>query len=73
MGSKSVALTDDLGRMVTITKAPMRIISLSPSNIEILFALGLENRVVGMTKYFNFSNMSAVSDQDMKVVHVPVR
>lgn len=52
--AKSVALTDDLGRMVIITEAPARIISLSPSNTEILFALGLENRVVGVTKYCNY-------------------
>lgn len=52
--AKSVSLTDDLERAVTITQAPVRIISLSPSNTEILFALGLENRMVGVTKYCNY-------------------
>ena len=49
-----MALTDDLERLVTISEAPPRIISLSPSNTEIVFALGLENRVVGVTKYCNY-------------------
>ena len=45
---------DDLGRSVNIEKIPYRIISLAPSNTEILFALGLEDRVVGVTEYCNY-------------------
>ena len=52
--SRSVSLTDDIGRVVTISEAPARIISLSPSNTEILFALGLQDRVVGVTEYCNY-------------------
>jgi len=52
--ANSVAMTDDLGRDLIIPKAPERIVSLAPSNTEILFALGLENRVVGVTKYCNY-------------------
>jgi len=33
---------------------PQRIISLAPSNTEILFALGLGDRVVGVTEYCNY-------------------
>jgi len=44
-----ITLTDDLGREVTIEALPERIISLAPSNTEILFALGLGHRVVGVT------------------------
>lgn len=33
---------------------PQRIISLTPSNTEILYALGLENRIVGITKYCDY-------------------
>jgi len=40
---------DDLGRLVTINGTPQRIISLAPSNTEILFALGLGDKVVGVT------------------------
>lgn len=47
-------VVDDLGRMVTIDETPQRIISLAPSNTEILFALGLGDRVVGVTEYCNY-------------------
>ena len=47
-------VTDDLGRAISIAGVPERIVSLSPSNTEILFALGLGDRVVGVTKYCNY-------------------
>jgi iron complex transport system substrate-binding protein len=49
-----VNVTDDKGRVVTIDKAPERIVSLSPTNTELLFALGLGDRVVGVTDYCNY-------------------
>jgi iron complex transport system substrate-binding protein len=45
---------DDLGRLVAINGTPQRIISLAPSNTEILFALGLGDKVVGVTDYCNY-------------------
>ena len=45
---------DDLGRLVAINGTPQRIISLAPSNTEILFALGLGGRVVGVTDYCDY-------------------
>jgi iron complex transport system substrate-binding protein len=45
---------DDLGRLVAINGTPQRIISLAPSNTEILFALGLGDRVVGVTDYCDY-------------------
>ncbi len=50
----SFEITDQLGRTVKIEKVPERIISLAPSNTEILFALGLGDRVVGVTSYDNY-------------------
>jgi len=47
-------VVDDLGRSVSIEKVPQRIISLSPSNTEILFALGLEEKVVGVTEFCDY-------------------
>ncbi len=49
-----VVLRDDLGRQVTIEKEPQRIISLSPSNTEILYAIGLDSRIAGVTTYCNY-------------------
>ena len=45
---------DGLGRKVTIDKIPKRIVSLAPSNTEVLFALGLGDKVVGVTEYCNY-------------------
>ena len=46
--------TDDLGREVQLKTMPQRIVSLAPSHTEILFALGLGDRVVGVTRYCNY-------------------
>ena len=50
----SIKVTDQLGRVVKLEKIPERLISLSPSNTEILFALGLGDRVVGVTDYCDY-------------------
>jgi len=55
--------TDDLGREVSIEKVPQRIISLAPSNTEILFALGLGDRVVGVTRYCNYPEEAKQKEQ----------
>ena len=47
-------VTDQLGRTVEFDGVPQRIISLAPGNTEILFALGLGDRVVGVTEYCNY-------------------
>jgi ABC-type Fe3+-hydroxamate transport system substrate-binding protein len=43
--------TDQLGRVISIPRNPERIISLVPSITEFLYALGMEERVVGITKF----------------------
>ncbi|KAB8145657.1 ABC transporter substrate-binding protein [Chloroflexia bacterium SDU3-3] len=47
-------LTDSLGRTVELPAAPQRIISLAPSNTEILFAVGAGPQVVGVTQFCNY-------------------
>ncbi|HNX16997.1 MAG TPA: cobalamin-binding protein [Methanoregula sp.] len=47
-------ITDDYGTTVIIHGEPQRIVSLAPTNTEILFALGLGDRVVGVTDYCNY-------------------
>lgn len=44
-------VTDQIGRTVRIPKTPQRIISLVPSQTELLFDLRLGERVVGITKF----------------------
>jgi iron complex transport system substrate-binding protein len=52
--TKLFALVDDQELDITPSKLPDRIVSLSPSNTEILFALGLDEKLVGVTKYCNY-------------------
>ncbi|HHV43395.1 MAG TPA: ABC transporter substrate-binding protein [Firmicutes bacterium] len=49
-----VTVTDSLGREVTVTKRPQRIISLAPASTENLFRLGLADRIVGVTEFCNY-------------------
>lgn len=49
-----VEMTDQAGRVVRIEKIPEKIISLAPSNTEIVYALGLEDRLVGVTEYCDY-------------------
>ena len=44
---------DEAGRRVAVPDEPQRIVSLAPSVTEILFALGLGDRVVGVTEFSN--------------------
>jgi len=53
--SAPLSIIDDMGRNVTITKyPPERIVSLAPSNTEILFAIGAGDKVVGVTDYCDY-------------------
>src|SRR4029077_10476589 len=49
-----IALPDDAGRAVTLAAPPRRVVSLSPSFTEILFALGAGDRVVGRTTWCDY-------------------
>jgi ABC-type Fe3+-hydroxamate transport system substrate-binding protein len=44
-------VTDQMGRRITVSLRPQRIISLVPSQTELLFDLGLDEAVVGATKF----------------------
>ncbi len=49
-----IEVTDQTGRVVKLEEVPETIISLAPSNTEILYALGLEAKVVGVTEYCDY-------------------
>jgi iron complex transport system substrate-binding protein len=49
-----LTITDDFGYILTIPHEPERIVSLAPSNTEILFAMGAGDRVVGVTTYDDY-------------------
>ncbi|RFP65270.1 cobalamin-binding protein [Hymenobacter lapidiphilus] len=46
-----LTVTDQMGRRVAVPFPPQRIVSLVPSQTELLFDLGLGERVVGVTKF----------------------
>lgn len=52
--SYPVTIKDDLGNAITLERKPLRIVSMAPSNTEILFALGAGDKVVGVDDYSNF-------------------
>ena len=57
--NSNITLVDDEGYVTTLTSIPQRIVSLAPSCTQILFAIGVGDKVVGVTTYddypYNFS------------------
>ena len=53
-GNQKQVVKDDLGYPFQISRPPQRIISLAPNITEILFALGLGEKIVGVTRYCDF-------------------
>jgi iron complex transport system substrate-binding protein len=51
---QTVTLVDYLGNVVTLTSPPERIVSLAPSNTEMLFAVGAGDNVIGVTDFCNY-------------------
>ncbi|EDM38536.1 ABC-type Fe3+-siderophores transport system [Pedobacter sp. BAL39] len=45
------SVTDQLQRTIVVPKSPRRIISLVPSQTELLFDLGLDAEIIGLTKF----------------------
>ena len=51
---RTMTVTDDSGETITIQGTPQRIISLAPSNTEIVYALDLGDRIVGVADNSNY-------------------
>jgi len=63
LSASAASWTDALGRRLTLPARPQRIVSLVPSVTEILFALGLDERIVGVTRFCNFPEQALSKPQ----------
>ncbi|EAE1342325.1 ABC transporter substrate-binding protein [Listeria monocytogenes] len=52
--TEKIEVKDATGNTITLEEAPTKIVSLMPSNTEILFALDLGNKVKGVTAYDDY-------------------
>lgn len=68
--SQEVILRDDWGRECRVLDAAQRIISLSPANTEIIFALGLGDRLIGVTSYCNYPNEAQTKEKVGNVTEI---
>jgi iron complex transport system substrate-binding protein len=57
--SAAGTVTDQLGRQVNVPDNPQRIVALAPNITEIIFALGQEHRLKGVTRYSDFPSEAA--------------
>ncbi len=62
-GGYPVSIVDDTGATIEIPREPVRIVSLAPSNTEILFALGLGDKVVGVTSACDYPEVAKKIDK----------
>lgn len=54
LGAQTLELRDDLGHKIRLASCPQRIVSLAPNLTEILFALGLSQEIIGVTRYCDY-------------------
>lgn len=69
VSSSPVTVVDDLGRTVVITSSN-RIVSIGPSCTEILYALGLGDRIIAVDKYSDYPP-EAIAKQKISKVFMP--
>ena len=55
----SRTFVDNAGRKLYFAKSPQRVVSLAPSITEMLFALGLDDQIVGVTNFCNYPSAAA--------------
>ena len=67
--SKEITVVDDLGRTVVVTRSD-RIVSISPSCTEILYALGLGDRIIAVDRYSDYPP-EAIAKQKISEAMMP--
>jgi iron complex transport system substrate-binding protein len=69
-GSSVGTVTDRLGREVDVPNNPQRVIALAPSITEIIFALGQQYRLAGVTRFSDFPPEAAALPKVGTYVHL---
>lgn len=68
------SVKDCRGKTVTISSEPKRVISLTPNNTEILFAIGAGSRIIGVTNWSDYpaaaKKISKVGDRIISIERV---
>lgn len=57
--SDKITVVDDIGRQVSVSGPVMRLVSLSPHITELLFSIGIGDRVVGTVRFSDFPAQAA--------------
>jgi iron complex transport system substrate-binding protein len=68
--SDARTVTDQLGRQVTVPDKPQRVVSLAPNITEIIFAIGQEHRLKGVTMYSDYPPEAAELPMVGSYVHL---
>ncbi len=53
-GEKTLPVRDEVGRLLRLSPSPQRMVTLMPSLTEVVFALGLGRRLVGVAQYSDY-------------------
>ncbi|MCX7667663.1 MAG: ABC transporter substrate-binding protein, partial [Atribacterota bacterium] len=68
--AQEIILQDDWGREFRVLGSAQRIISLSPANTEIVFSLGLGDRLIGVTSYCNYPEEAQTKEKIGNVTEI---
>ena len=56
---KQITIVDGLDRVVTLVKPAQKVLSLAPSNTEILFAIGAGEQIIGRDEFSDYPSQAA--------------